>query len=116
MKKRFQGPLRTALPLCIWTRRCLCSVQEHTCSDQSPSPINRKHQCSLWSVVISTESGLQGSPAPQEIRTDCFWGGGSDQDELLWPAHFTVLEITPRDQGSELSSAMMIPRWLWERI
>ena len=32
---------------------------------------------------------------------------GSDQDEL---AYFTVLEVTPRDQGSELSSATMIPQ------
>ena len=35
---------------------------------------------------------------------------GSDQDELAQPAHFTVLEVTPRDQGSELSSATMIPQ------
>ena len=32
----------------------------------------------------------------------------SDQDEPAQPAHFTVLEVTPRDQGSELSSATMI--------
>ena len=28
----------------------------------------------------------------------------------MQPAHFTVLEVTPRDQGSELSSATMIPQ------
>ena len=32
---------------------------------------------------------------------------GSDQDELPQPAHFTVLEITSRNQGSQLSSATM---------
>ena len=41
-----------------------------------------------------------------------FLGGGADQDELASPAHFTVLEITSRNQGSELSSATMIPQWL----
>ena len=41
---------------------------------------------------------------------------GPDQDELAWPALFTVLEKTSRNQGSELSSATMIPQWLWLRI
>ena len=36
---------------------------------------------------------------------------GSDQDELASPAHFTILEITSRNQDSELSSATMIPQW-----
>ena len=35
---------------------------------------------------------------------------GSDQNELALPAHFTVLEVVPRNQGSELSSATMIPQ------
>ena len=35
---------------------------------------------------------------------------GSDQDELAHPAHHVVLEITPWDHGSELSSAMMTPQ------
>ena len=38
---------------------------------------------------------------------------GTDQDELAWPALYTVLEMTSRNQGSELSSATMIPHWLW---
>ena len=38
---------------------------------------------------------------------------GADQDELNQPAHFTLLEMTSRNQGSELSSAMMIPHCLW---
>ena len=33
-----------------------------------------------------------------------------DQDELAKPARVTVLEETPRNQGSELSSAAMIPQ------
>ena len=33
-----------------------------------------------------------------------------DQDGLASPAHFTVLKITSRNQGSELSSATMIPQ------
>ena len=40
----------------------------------------------------------------------CFLFFGSDQDEPASPAHFTVLEVTPRNQGSELSSATMIPQ------
>ena len=35
---------------------------------------------------------------------------GSDQDELVSPARVTVLEVTQRDRGSELSSATMIPQ------
>ena len=35
---------------------------------------------------------------------------GSDQDELAYPAHCMALEITPRNQGSERSSATMIPQ------
>ena len=48
-------------------------------------------------------------PCPQ-ISRGCNFFFGSDQDELAYPAHFTVLEVTPRDQGSELSSATMIPQ------
>ena len=33
-------------------------------------------------------------------RNSFFWGGGSTQDELVWPAHFTVLGMTSRNQGS----------------
>ena len=35
---------------------------------------------------------------------------GADQGELAQPAHFTALRVTPRNQGSELSSATMIPQ------
>jgi hypothetical protein len=47
------------------------------------------------------------------MRLFLFGGGESDQDELAQPAHFTVLETTSRNQGSELSSATMIPQWPW---
>ena len=35
---------------------------------------------------------------------------GADQDELAWPAHCMVLETSSGNQGSELSSSMMIPQ------
>ena len=35
---------------------------------------------------------------------------GSDQDELASPVPFRVLEITSRNQGSQSSSATMIPQ------
>ena len=35
----------------------------------------------------------------------------SAYDELACSAHFAVLEITSRNQGSELSSATMILQW-----
>ena len=40
----------------------------------------------------------------------CLFFFGSDQDELTYPAHHMVLETTSRSQGSELSSATMIPQ------
>ena len=53
---------------------------------------------------------------PQGRISIFFGGGGSDQHELVSPAHFTVLKMTSRNQGSELSNATMIPQWLWQRI
>ena len=38
----------------------------------------------------------------------CFFFG-PERDELAYPVHHMVLETTSRDQGSELSSAAMIP-------
>ena len=55
-----------------------------------------------------------GAEAPRETpRTDIGFVLAQPKDELAEPAHFTVLKITPRDQGSELSSATMIPQWPW---
>ena len=50
---------------------------------------------------------------PEKHKGRVLFFFGADQDELAWPALFTVLEITSRNQGSELSSATMIPQWVW---
>ena len=47
----------------------------------------------------------------RQLFESFFFFCGSHQDELAQPAHFTVLEITSRLQGSELSGATMNPRW-----
>ena len=55
-----------------------------------------------WSLVVAAATGRGvlcrslGLKHPQWVLAFFF---GSDQDELAWPAHFTVLEITSRDQG-----------------
>ena len=65
------------------------------------------------------------TPCPGAVRDymgeggDFGWGNfrqlhpfffGPDQDELAYPAHHMVLETPSRNQGSELSSATMIPQ------
>jgi hypothetical protein len=61
------------------------------------------------------EQRTLSSKAENEPKENCeiIFFGGPHKDELAQPAYFTVLEITSRNQGSELSSATMTPQWLW---
>jgi hypothetical protein len=49
---------------------------------------------------------------PEQVR-HFFFSFSADEDQLAWPALYTVLEMSSWNQGSELSSATMIPQWVW---
>ena len=91
-------------------------------SVEAPRSLLKGNSIVRYGDTISIE-GFTASRPTSAIRTtsgdadtgrnqiSCFFG--SDQDELASPAHFTVLQTTSRNQGSELPSATMIPQWLW---
>ena len=66
------------------------------------------HSCCYVLEPLSIRPRMR--PALQSLHL-FFWGGV--QTKMSWRSLLTVLEITSRNQGSELSSATMIPQLLW---
>ena len=105
------------LPMCCVTAIQL--LEQCSSSRIPPLPPSRSATACLHVLVVAAEVCCASHQSSVRVMTvlKCWTSDcrvlflGSDCDELAKPAHFTVLEITSRNQRSELSSATMIPRW-----